>query len=279
MKCTNRFYLHNYKFKPSKEFSEELFQQGVSLYEVIRIENGIPLFLEEHLNRLYHSAEISGLNIEESYCDFEILIEQLINKNIEKKEDGKIKIIVHFNSPSLKNEKNLLIYFTQHYFPNRTEIENGVNVGICKTVRSNPNAKILNTNARSIANNYLAENKLFEVLLQDTDGYISEGSRSNIFFIKDDILFTPPELDILKGITRSNILKLCTQNGIKVIERKIRFTEISEMDAVFLSGTSLKVLPIRNIENKEFNAKNNLIKTLSEKYNSLVSDYIKEKST
>lgn len=114
MECIQEFYIHNFKFHNCSEFNEELFKDGVSIYEVIRIENGIPLFLESHLSRLFHSADISNLNINESYCDFETLIDELIKKNETK--NGKIKIIVHYK-PELRTEEDVFIYFTPHYFP------------------------------------------------------------------------------------------------------------------------------------------------------------------
>ena len=214
MECNQKYYIHNYKFFNCSEFKEELFEDGISIYEVIRIEKGIPLFLESHLNRLFHSVDISNLNINESYCDFETLIEELIKKN--ETYTGKIKIIVHYN-PENRVEKDVFLYFTPHYFPSEKDIANGVKIGLCKAVRSNPNAKILNTDARQKANHYIVENKLFEVLLQDHD-LIKEGSRSNVFFIKDNTIITPPAYEVLKGITRTNILKICKISLIKLLK-------------------------------------------------------------
>ena len=277
MECNKDYYIHNFKLKPCIEFNETLFQTGISIYEVIRIENGIPLFLENHLNRLFHSADISNFNINESCCDFETLIEQLIKRN--KTYRGKIKIIIHYNSDNNNTEKDTLIYFTPHYFPTTEEYSNGVKTGICKAIRTNPNAKILNTEARKKANNTIVEEKLFEVLLQNSDGFITEGSRSNIFFIKGQTVITPPENDVLMGITRTNIIKICKQNGINIIEKKIHYSEISEMDSAFISGTSLKVLPVKAIDKYTFNTKNSVLKDIMKLYDSLIEKYIKERLT
>lgn len=275
MECINEFYIHNFKFYKCSEFNENVFINGISVYEVIRVENRIPVFLENHLNRLFQSADISGLNINESYCDFETLIAELIKKN--KIDQGKIKIILHYNSSNKKTEKDLLIYFTPHYFPSISEIEEGIKVGICNATRINPNAKILNTEARSKANNTIVECKLFEVLLQDSDNYISEGSRSNIFFIKDNTVITPPEQYVLGGITRLNIIKICKQNNIKLTERKVHFSELQEMDSAFISGTSLKVLPVKEIGNIKYNSKNSILIELIRLYDNLMENYINER--
>ena len=63
MECYKEFFIHNFKLKHCTEFDESVFTTGISIYEVIRIEQGIPLFLEDHLNRLFYSADISNLSI------------------------------------------------------------------------------------------------------------------------------------------------------------------------------------------------------------------------
>ncbi|MBI9053959.1 MAG: aminotransferase class IV [Bacteroidales bacterium] len=274
MESINDYYIHNFKLLESSNFDEKILKEGTSIYEVIRIENTIPLFLENHLNRLFHSADISNLNIDLSYCDIEILIEQLIKKN--KVLNGKIKIVALYNSNN-KSEKELLIYFTPHYFPTKFEILEGVNIGICKVTRTNPNAKILNTKARAKADKSITKKKLFEVLLQNDAGYITEGSRSNIFFIKNNTIFTPPENDILMGITRNNIISVCNQYNINIIEKKIHSSEISEMDSAFISGTSLKVLPVRCIETQIFNTRNSILMDIITLYDAMIEEYVLSK--
>jgi branched-chain amino acid aminotransferase len=275
MECYKDFFIHNFKLKPCKEFNESKFETGISIYEVIRIEQGIPLFLEDHLNRLFYSADISNLSINESYCDIETLIEELIKKNNTK--EGKIKLIIRFNEENGSSEKDLLIYFTPHYFPSVEEYKNGVTIGSCIATRGNPNAKILNTEARTRANNTIVEEKLFEVLLINDKGFITEGSRSNVFFIKNNQVITPPVKDVLNGITRMNIIKLCKQNNIKIIEKEIHYSEIQNMDTLFLTGTSLQTLAIRKIGGLEFNTKNEILNRITELYKKLTEKYLNSK--
>jgi branched-chain amino acid aminotransferase len=272
MECSGNFYLYNFKFKKSDSFNDSYIKTGISVYEVIRIEKGIPLFLENHLDRLFRSVEILNLSINEAYCDFETLITELINKN--SILQGKIKIIIHFNSETNLHEKNLLIYFTPHYFPTKEEYKNGVKTGLCNALRTNPRAKVLNSDARIIANDTIAEKKLFEVILKDNKGFITEGSRSNIFFIKGNRIITSPEKDVLQGITRLNVLKLCKSEKIELIEKKIHLSEISEMDSAFITGTSLKILPIRNIDSFEFNTQNITLQKITDLYNDRIEKYL-----
>ncbi len=277
MECSKDYYIHNYKFLENSFFNEELFQDGISIYEVIRIENGIPLFLESHLNRLFHTAKLSRLNINESYCDLESLIDELIKKNITY--NGKIKLVIHYNSKNKSKEKDLLIYFTSHYFPSNEEYKQGVSVGTCNVVRENPNAKLLNSKARRRANNVIAEKKFFEALLINKEKFITEGSRSNVFFIQGEDLITPPSSDILIGITRSNIIGVCRSNNINVIEKKILYSDIKKMNSSFLSGTSLKVLPIKQIDDIMFDTENLILRTIMKLYDESIEKYISSKLT
>lgn len=275
MECYRDFYIHNFQLKSCSEFDESLLEKGTSIYEVIRIEQKIPLFLEDHLNRLFDSADLSRLQINESYCDIELLISELIRKN--NISEGKIKLVIHFDQSNGMHEKDLLIYFTPHYFPSDSEYANGVETGICHAIRSNPNAKILNTEARKRANNTIVEEKLFEVLLMNDNGFITEGSRSNVFFIRKNMVITPRQKDVLNGITRRNILKLCKDHKIEIIEEDIYLKDIVKMDAAFLSGTSLKVLPINLLGENRFDVKNNILQQIMKLYNKATEDYISSK--
>jgi len=275
MECIQEFYIHNKTIKKSIDFDEQVYVSGISVYEIIRIEQAIPLFIEDHLLRIFNSAKLLGLKIFESDKEIENKIRELIQIN--KVSTGKIKILIHFNSENSNIEKDLLIYFTSHYFPALSEYRNGVQTGICKAVRTNPNAKIYNTSTRQKANHIIAERKLFEVILVDNDGYITEGSRSNVFFILGESIITPPMNDVLPGITRKNIQYICYQNKITFIEKKIHFNEITKFDAMFLSGTSLKVLPVRSFDELKFIANNQLLAKLLDLYNEHINSYIERK--
>ncbi|MFP4025223.1 MAG: aminotransferase class IV [Thiohalospira sp.] len=274
MECIQQYFFHNQKLKPCASFNESVMDTGLSVYEMIRVEQGIPLFITDHLNRLFTSIRILNLKLSRTKSEIENYIKILIDKN--RVNTGKIKLVIHFNSNDNNTERDLLIYFTSFYFPSEEEYNTGVPVGLCKAIRTNPNAKILNIQARRRANNVIAEAKVFEVILLDNNGFITEGSRSNVFFIKDTQIYTPLSGKVLQGITRKNIFHICNQNKISLMERDIQLSEIENFDAAFLSGTSLKVLPIKNIENISFNPSNQILQKLMLLYNQLIEKYLEE---
>jgi branched-chain amino acid aminotransferase len=95
---------------------------------------------------------------------------------------------------------------------------------------------------------------------------ITEGSRSNIFFLKGETLTTAPDNVILNGITRKHVLEICGENKIRVEFACPKADEIKEYDAVFMTGTSPMVLPFYCIDNNFFNVNIPLIESLRKLY-------------
>ena len=115
---------------------------------------------------------------------------------------------------------------------------------------------------------------LYEVLLVDNDHNVTEGSKSNTFFVKGNTIVTAMAQDVLCGITRLQIVSLIHSLRIPLEERKIHLSELSDFDAAFISGTSPKVLPIRSVESIEYKVDNPIVQKLSEAYNKSISNYI-----
>ena len=95
---------------------------------------------------------------------------------------------------------------------------------------------------------------------------ITEGSRSNIFFLKGETLTTAPDNLILNGITRKHILEICVENKIRVEFACVKADEIKEYDAVFMTGTSPMVLAFYCIDNYFFNVNISLVERLRKLY-------------
>ena len=95
-----------------------------------------------------------------------------------------------------------------------------------------------------------------EALLLNSQGKVCEASGMNIFIVRDGNLITPGvDQDILEGITRSSVIEIARDQGIKVIERPVDKTELFIADEVFLTGTAAKITPINRIESTLLNSK------------------------
>jgi branched-chain amino acid aminotransferase len=245
----------------------------IQLYEVIRIIEGIPVFLEDHLDRLYHSANLTGLDRLPDLASLTMMINDFIIA--QKKDTGNIKLSFSFSNPSAEPSCELI--FIPHYYPTLLEYTNGVKVGLLQADRPIPHAKVQNSGIRDRANRAITDNGLFEVLLIDSEGNITEGSRSNVFFIKNETLYSAPVEKILQGITRIKVIQICQNAGIPVIEKSIPVNQLDQFEAVFLTGTSPKVLPISSIDQIIYKADHPLLIKLQNHYNQLIKTYLSER--
>jgi branched-chain amino acid aminotransferase len=123
---------------------------------------------------------------------------------------------------------------------------------------------------RDAADAAIKEKSVFEVLLADRHGNITEGSRSNVFFIKDGELYTPPAAQILKGVTRLKVLEVAEKMGLKIHEEAISAEQALESDAAFISGTSPGVLPISSIEDRSFDVNDAVLRQIMNNYDQLL---------
>ncbi len=132
--------------------------------------------------------------------------------------------------------------------------------------RENPKEKIYRPLWKNEIEQKLADAKVFELLLVNGQGLITEGSRSNAFFIRDNTLFSAEESLILPGITRSEVLKVANALGVSVEYLKIDESSLSSFDAAFLCGTSIQILPIVKVKNLSFNVDNDLLRKLQKAF-------------
>lgn len=248
---------------------------SVIIYEVIRIINNTALFFEEHYNRLINSVYLA--NFEYSNIPEKEVIIDYINKLVSKNNlsEGNIKLGLMYS-----NEKScsLKLYFIPHTYPTIDDYENGIDLISINAIRKQPNIKVRNRSLRNQSNDIIQENNIFEVLLINEDNNITEGSRSNIFFIKEDTIYSPNSKDILKGITWQYVVKICNRLGVKFIEQDIPLSDINKFDSCFLTGTSPKIMPISKINNINFQVRNYITSNILENFNEVINKYIESKN-
>ncbi|MDW8799721.1 aminotransferase class IV [Clostridium sp. A1-XYC3] len=266
--CINKYFIYNNEIKNSNEFDEKILSEGKSLYEVIRIIDGKPLFLQKHLKRLENSAAVTNMDLWITIDELKEKITELIKVN--DTAIGNVKFIFNFNK-----DNTFAAYFVKHHYPSTEDYEKGVRTILYHGERKNPNAKVINMGFREAVDKEIREKEAYEAILVDNKGYITEGSKSNIFMIKGDKVITSPLEDVLPGITRNVIIEKCKDIGFEVAEEKIHYEVLKDLDGLFISGTSPKVLPIREVDNMKFDsAKNEVILKIMRGYNILVDEDI-----
>lgn len=264
------FFIYNDQFIPAENFDVQE-QEGIVVYEVLRVINGYPLFFEDHYKRLINSCELIKQNVDIEVGELFKKITDLASKN--KIEIGNVMLKFVFG----RSEHNEILYFIPHSYPSEDDYTNGVKTGLLYAERINPEAKV-EQGIKKLANQRLEKSDLYEVFLIDNEGFITEGSRSNLFFVKDEKLYTTPLNRVLKGITLMKVLGIAKHYKIEVVFERIRVSDLNKFDAVFITGTSPKILPVNKIENIEYNPDNKLVKKLIRYYDKMITNDIEKYS-
>lgn len=268
-----KYIIQNGILKLIDEFVE-IDKNSLSLYEVIRVIEGVPLFLEKHIQRLKKSAELIDNNIEDILDIIGKNIKILIEKN--DKPNKNIKIILY----NINNElTEFTMFFIRSNYPTTEQYTNGVKTILVQKERKNPNAKIVNQDFKEKISIELKKSDCYEALLVNSENEITEGSRSNIFFVKNNSIYTPPIKDVLPGITRNTIIEMCKSLNIDVIEDAFIKDTLKEIDGIFLTGTSPNILPISYVNDIYFESVNNIIiKRLMKEFIKIIDNYIHKSS-
>ena len=268
-----KYFVVNNEFIKSELFDISELEKGFSVYEVVKIEKGIPLFFEDHLKRLHHSAKLKNKNIPFSDSEIKKNVFNLIDIN--KIKEGRLKFAVRF----YQSDNKLICFFLNPIIPTSDNYNKGIKIMSVQAERKNPNAKIINYELRTYINKLISENTIFEVLLFNNDGMITECSKSSIFFIKNKTVYTSMSKDVLAGITRDYIYKICKNHSLELKECEIRQSDLHTFESAFITGTSIGVLPVNQIDNQTFSVKNDIIKLLSDNYKDIVKNYLNKRTS
>ena len=239
---------------------------GKNVYEVIRVREGVPLFLEDHLHRFRASALSVGIPSVDSDEVLTARLYQLVTKN--EVSDQNIKLI-------LNKEVGLLSFFTKSPYPPETYYQTGMKTTLLKLERQDPNIKIQREEYQKTVLAEREKTGAYEVLLVDQHDNVTEGSRSNLFIVKSGKLHTSPAKTVLLGIVRSKVVSICQEQGIEIIEQNIPVSELTSIEGAFISGTGNDVLPIASIDDVTLDSTNNpIIQTIMAEYKRLTGNYI-----
>ncbi len=238
------------------------FSYGFGVYENIRLRNNKVYFLTEHLKRLLHSAKIIELKHQFTAKATAQWVKGAITKN--QIASANIKILLIGGA-----EPQLYIMLLAPQYPDKKIYREGVRVCAYKYERFLPQAKTLNMLPSYLAYNQAKKAGAYDALFVDNQDNATEGTRSNFFVIKNNIIYTTPAQKVLDGVTRRTVILCAKKNGYKIVEKDLKLREIFKYDGAFLTNTSGKIVPIRSLESpkaKKFEAVCEEIKRLIKLY-------------
>ena len=246
-------------------------EAGNSFYEVVRIIQRVPIFLDEHYARLLHSLRLSGIKLQPKLSEIKFTIDQIVYRN--SFSEGNVWI--NFSTDGTIGK--LEVAQIMHKYPSAEKYKNGITTTLLHAERSQ--AQVKQSSVRTEIQHKIAQENLSdqydEILLVNKDNRITEGSKSNLFLVENDRIHTAPLPIVLNGITRQKVLAICAKWNIKVIEQAVKSEDLADFDAAFITGTSPKVMPIQSISSNSFNPKHPVLLQIMSFYDDLIYAEVK----
>lgn len=284
-------YLNN-RVVPASEAKVSVFDHGFlygdGIYETMRVYDGVVFMLDEHIERLYRSASLIGLNIPKKIADIKISIYETLKANSLTNAYVRLTISRGYGpiglDPDLCKEPTFVVIANEFKNYPKSYYEEGIKLIIASVRRNlkealNPQIKSLNFLNNILAKIEAKQADVYEAIMLNAADHLAEGTISNIFFVKDDILCTPSiECGILDGITRGMVIDLAVKNGIEVKEGAFTPDELYRASEVFITNTTMEVMPAYRVDKTEFKV-GGISKLLLKKYRQEVNGYVKEKKS
>lgn len=264
------YIINNDQTIKASDFDYNVTRTFPGVYEVIRIIDSVPLFFEKHASRFRSSARLLGFELSLKDECLKTYIDELIRIN--DCSFGNVKIVINNLG---RSDEQCYVFFVRSKYPEKSEIENGVHVILYYGERNNPKAKTTDLALRDKINLEIANHGAYEALLVNKHGEITEGSKSNLFFVKGEDVYTPPAENVLSGVTRGYIMEICEKISGKIHETPISTGMLRDFDGLFLTGTSPQVLPISSVDDMKFSSPYNpVITQIRNAYSDMVNQYI-----
>jgi len=253
---------------------------GSFVFEGLRVYEGEIFKLEEHTDRLYHSAKRMGIKIPYSKDEINKATKKIVS--VQNVQNGYVRPFVWRGSEMMaisaqqtKTHVGIATWEWGSYFDPKLKTE-GIKLNISKWRRPAPNTIPWDTKASGLymictLSKHEAEQQGYaDSLMLDHEGNVAEATGANIFFKdKEGSLHTPIPDSFLDGITRRAIIEIAKSKNIKIHQRKISPKELSKFVGCFLTGTAAEVTPVSCIADFKFKVCNTIM-DLSEGYQTLV---------
>ena len=246
------FFSKNGKVLPIAQATVSLlsleYAYGFGVYETLRVKDGQPLFIDDHVERLIKSAEIIKLEHALSVADIKKYIIDVLARTKENTYNIKLMLV---GAPK-PEDADFYIFASAPLFPDKKLYREGVRTIAVNFERPYPQAKTLNMLQSYLAYREAKSKDCYDALLVNREGNITEGTRTNFLAVKGNTIYSPFEKDILLGVARKYVLQTAKENGFMVEERNIPKNSLNEYDGAFLTSTSSKIMPIKKVDDFEY---------------------------
>ncbi|MDO8445743.1 MAG: aminodeoxychorismate lyase [Deltaproteobacteria bacterium] len=255
------FVFINGSLVPKEEAKVSVFDRGFlygdGAFETVRIYDGIPFMIDEHITRLLNG--LKTLRFQKLPAGLKVYALKIIETN--KANNGVLRIAVTRGEvtsgidPSACKEPTVVIGAKEGVPYNDEAYSRGFRAIVAK-IRKDQNSPLCRVKSANFLTHILAKGEatdagVDEAIMLNYDGFVTEATVSNIFLLKGNALFTPSvESGILPGITRKVVLEMAEKMGLEVSEFEIRPEEIYNADEAFLTNSLMEVMPLVEVDKR-----------------------------
>ncbi|WP_375489646.1 aminotransferase class IV [uncultured Jatrophihabitans sp.] len=260
------------------------FVLGDGVWEGLRVADGHPAFLEQHLDRLWEGAAAILLDIGRTREQLTAEIYRTLAANQMSGDGVHIRLMVTrgpkttpYQDPRMTAGPATLVIIAEHKDPLPATVVDGLSLFTVHVRRSNPDMLDPKLNAHSKLTDITACIQAFtagadEALMLDPDGFVATCNSTHFFVVRAGAVWTSSGKYCLGGITRGNVLRVCRDNDIPSEERTFSLTEVYSADEAFVTGTFAGVVPVHTIDGRRIGsgARGPVVQRLQQLYGEFV---------
>ena len=259
------------------------FVLGDGIWEGIRVHDGHPAFLDQHLDRLWEGAAAIALDIGLTRAELRARIQETLAAN-DMTDGVHIRLMVTrgpkstpYQDPRFSAGPATVVIIAEHKDPLPTTVEQGLSLFTVHVRRASPDTLDPKLNAHSKLNDITACIQAYtagadEALMLDPQGFVATCNSTHFFVVRRGEVWTSNGAYCLGGITRANVLRVCGEAGVPSQERLFSLTEVYSADEAFVTGTFAGVVPVHTVDGRTIGSgrRGPMVERLQELYADLV---------
>jgi branched-chain amino acid aminotransferase len=257
------------------------FVLGDGVWEGLRVSAGHPVFLEQHLDRLWEGAAAIMLDIGMTRAELTAEIYRTLQAN-NMTDRVHLRLMVTrgpkstpYQDPRMSAGPATVVMICEYKDPLPSTVEDGLCLFTVHVRRATPDTLDPKLNAHSKLNDITACIQAYtagadEALMLDPHGFVATCNSTHFFIVRGGQVWTSTGDYCLGGITRSNVLRICAEAGITAREKHFSLTQVYSADEAFVTGTFAGVVPVHTVDGRSLGPRGPMVTRLQNLYAELI---------
>jgi len=260
------------------------FMLGDGVWEGLRVLRGKIAFLEAHMDRLYEGAKAIAMDIGLTRDELTARLDETIDGNGMRDAEGvHIRLMVTrgirstpYQDPRVVISPATIVIIPEYKAALPAVIENGIRLFTVHVRRGDPAVQDQKLNSHSKLNCITAciqatQAGADEALMLDPHGFVATCNSTHFFIVRKGEVWTSSGDYCLGGITRSNVIQLCREEGIPMFQKNFSLTDVYGADEAFVTGTFAGVVPVTEVDGRDLtDGRGPMVERLQQLYKALM---------